>query len=336
MSFCPYCGALIKSATEPAANCPACGRPLPSAESGLKSPGYKPPQYLKDAAIALAILVLLVLLWRVLTRPDFLGGDRYGIRTKIFGPSGIRVSEILGESQGSGDSSLRNPNGSANDLGVTSTNATNITSVGSNPTRPTGSSVASDDTLITNRPVKAIVNSPTDFSYTNEPAGGSTTSADAASLAQRLSAVGAKSGDVEFSLSWNNFNDLDLHCIDPRGVEIWYSHTRSELTGGELDHDANIDGMSATPVENIYWPVGGAPAGIYNVFVVYYAPHGSRDPTQFTVRTVVKGQTNYFAHNISYTGIREKYWICSIMYDPRNPDPVKQKRFMGPGATAPR
>ncbi len=330
MSFCPYCGASIKSPTESTANCPACGRGLPAA-AGPKPAAYKPPRYLKDAAIALAIFVVLMLLWRVLKRPELLGGDRYGIRTKIFGPSGIHLAEILGDDQGGGNSPPRNPGGATNGGGAFATNATNGTFAGSNRTRPPGSSVAGDDSLITNRLVKAIVNSPADYSYTNGPAGGSASSSDAAALAQRLSEVGAKTGDIQFSLSWNNYNDLDLHCVDPKGAEIWYSNTKSTLTGGELDHDANLDGSTTTPVENIYWPPGGAPAGVYQVFVVYYAPHGSADPTQFTVRALVKNQTNYFTYSINYTGRREKFWICTIQYDPGNPDPAKRRRFLNPG-----
>lgn len=197
------------------------------------------------------------------------------------------------------------------------------------PARIPGDSLLTDDSLITNRPVKIMVDSPTDFSYTNAPTGGSATSPEAASLARRLGEVGAKSGDIQLSLSWNNLNDLDLHCIDPSGIEIWYSNTNSPQTGGQLDHDANASGSyTSSPVENIFWPVSGAPAGFYQVFVVFYAQHGSPDPTRFTVRTLVKGQTNYFASALSYTGRREKYWICTFKFDPANPDPAKRRFFL--------
>jgi uncharacterized protein YfaP (DUF2135 family) len=147
--------------------------------------------------------------------------------------------------------------------------------------------------------------------------------------------VGAQGGDIQFSLSWNNSNDLDLHCIDPKGVEIWYINTISIATGGTLDHDANASQYTDTPVENIYWPVGGAPAGIYQVFVVHYAQHHSPDPTYYTVRVVVRGQTNYFFRAISYTTNRQKNWICTIQYDPANPDPSKRRRFLNPGQVRP-
>ncbi|MFM7908347.1 MAG: YfaP family protein, partial [Microcystis sp.] len=101
-------------------------------------------------------------------------------------------------------------------------------------------------------------------------------------LTKRLQREGAKTGDVQLSLLWNNYNDLDIHCIDPSGEEIYYSHKRSQ-SGGELDVDMNASGrQSKEPVENIYWPAGGAPKGKYQVFVNHYANHGDADPTAFT------------------------------------------------------
>lgn len=93
-----------------------------------------------------------------------------------------------------------------------------------------------------------------------------------AEFKERLSAAGAKTGDVQLSLIWFNRNDLDLHCIDPSGFEISYSQRKSR-TGGELDVDRNAGCVQPTdePVENIFWPVGGAPNGIYRVFVNFYS-----------------------------------------------------------------
>jgi hypothetical protein len=339
MSFCPYCGTSIESPAEPIAKCPACGKALPVSASpdekkGIVSPmpprAYRPPRFLKDAVILLAIFILLMLLWRLMTRPKFLGNNNYAIRTKIFGPLGMNLAQTIAGDIDGENSSPHSPIASSNAANVSLTNGGGTVLL-SNQNPAPGKLPVSDDSLITNHPAKAIVESPADFSYTNEPSGGGTSSQEAASLAHRLDEVGAKTGDVQFSLSWDNRNDLDLHCIDPKGAEIWYSHTESTLTGGRLDHDANVDGSTSSPVENIFWPVGGAPAGIYQVFVVYYAQHGSPDPTRFTVRTVVKNQTNYFSHTIAYTGRREKYWICTIQFDPSNPDPAKRRLFLNPG-----
>lgn len=118
-------------------------------------------------------------------------------------------------------------------------------------------------------------------------------------LSKRLEREGAKTGDVQLSLSWNNYNDLDIHCIDPLGEEIYFSRKRSQ-SGGELDVDMNAGGQqSKEPVENIYWPAGGAPSGKYQVFVNYYAQYDSADSTSFTVGVKEKNKTQEFSGLIS-------------------------------------
>ena len=119
-------------------------------------------------------------------------------------------------------------------------------------------------------------------------------------LTRRLQREGAKTGDVQLSLLWNNYNDLDIHCIDPSGEEIYYSHKQAQ-SGGELDVDMNAGGpRSNEPVENIYWPGGGAPKGKYRVFVNHYANHGNADPTAFTVGVLVEGRSQEFSGSISH------------------------------------
>jgi MFS family permease len=116
-------------------------------------------------------------------------------------------------------------------------------------------------------------------------------------LNARLQRAGAQSGDVQISLMWGNQNDLDLHVIDPNGEEIFFKHRRSR-SGGELDVDMNADvrsGLTSQPVENVYWPSGGAPLGTYKIFVNHYRNHGAPDPTNFLVGVLVGG-------NVSVTG----------------------------------
>lgn len=116
---------------------------------------------------------------------------------------------------------------------------------------------------------------------------------------RRLEREGAKSGDVQLSLMWNNYNDLDLHCIDPRGEEIFYRHKRSR-SRGELDVDMNAGGrQSNKPVENIYWPKGKAPTGKYRVFVNHFKNQGDADPTVFTVGVTEHGRSQEFSGQIS-------------------------------------
>jgi hypothetical protein len=100
-------------------------------------------------------------------------------------------------------------------------------------------------------------------------------------LSTRITSVGT--GDVQVTLSWDTDSDVDLHVVDPAGEEVFYAQRRS-ASGGELDLDSNagcvIDGVRN---ENITWPVGHAPRGLYTVRVDYWSSCGvSR--TNFTVR----------------------------------------------------
>jgi uncharacterized protein YfaP (DUF2135 family) len=147
-------------------------------------------------------------------------------------------------------------------------------------------------------------------------------------MERRLGQVGAKGGDLQFSLFWRNINDLDLHGIDPANEEIYFQNKISSRTGGELDVDQNAHlPYNSTPVENIYWPLGVAPAGLYRIYVVFYAERVGGG-TPFTVRTVVRGKTNFFSATIFYTGQRERNWICTLRYDPDDPDPAKRYLFL--------
>ena len=102
-------------------------------------------------------------------------------------------------------------------------------------------------------------------------------------LQERLDREGARSSDVQVSLMWNNFNDLDLHIVCPSGERI-HGGNKISKCGGELDVDANVRPETKKPVENVFWPEGTAPAGQYQVYVHHYKKHKkrrSRDPTKF-------------------------------------------------------
>jgi hypothetical protein len=117
-------------------------------------------------------------------------------------------------------------------------------------------------------------------------------------LRARLEREGARSSDVQVSLMWNNYNDLDLHVVCPSGERI-HGGNRKSSCGGELDVDANVRPDSRKPVENVVWPEGQAPAGTYQVFVHYYKKHKkrrSKDPTKFQVIA------NAYGDLMEYTG----------------------------------
>ena len=85
-----------------------------------------------------------------------------------------------------------------------------------------------------------------------------------AELQSRLNREGAMSGDVQISLMWENYNDLDLHVVCASGERIHGGNKKSEC-GGELDVDANVRPETKKPVENVVWPGVTAPPGSYQV-----------------------------------------------------------------------
>lgn len=124
-------------------------------------------------------------------------------------------------------------------------------------------------------------------------------------------------GDVQVLLSWNNLNDLDLSCSDPNGDMIWYRNKRVR-SGGQLEIDMNVEYPdSKNPIENIYWPVGGAPKGKYNVYVRYYKQHVANATSPFKVKV------KYGSEEKEYEGTLERQndviQICSfVLGDPNN------------------
>jgi hypothetical protein len=97
-------------------------------------------------------------------------------------------------------------------------------------------------------------------------------------------------GDVQVTLRWDTPVDLDLHVIDPLGEEIYFNHSFSQ-SGGTLDVDANGGCDNDTPVENVFWPTGGAPFGRYQVFVVFYQDCGYTGANAYALTILVDGQT---------------------------------------------
>ncbi len=134
-------------------------------------------------------------------------------------------------------------------------------------------------------------------------------------LNQRLIREGAKSGSIQISLMWDNYNDLDLHCIDPFGEEIYYGHRKS-YSGGELDVDMNVSPESLRPVENIYWQEGNAPIGQYTVILRHYSNHrcgvNCKDPTKYKIRIKIGNKIKEYTGSISHP---QKYrTICTFNY----------------------
>lgn len=117
---------------------------------------------------------------------------------------------------------------------------------------------------------------------------------------ERQKREGAKSGDVQLTLIWNNINDLDLHCINPSGEHIYFSNKKAPH-GGELDVDMNASQpYSEKPVENIFFPTNGAALGTYQVLVHHYSNKGGNDPTAFQVAVKANGEIKQYSGSLSY------------------------------------
>ena len=118
-------------------------------------------------------------------------------------------------------------------------------------------------------------------------------------------------GDVQVLLSWNDYNDLDLACIDPNEDCVWYKnkHVRS---GGLLEIDMNVEpGDSESPIENIYWPVGQAPAGTYYVMGWMYKQHEANIiSSPYKLKVVYGDKTEEFEGTLSMDD--GKVRLCSF------------------------
>lgn len=123
-------------------------------------------------------------------------------------------------------------------------------------------------------------------------------------------------GDVQITLRWDADVDLDLHVIDPYGEEIYYQ-TPSSNSGGILDVDANAacEDMRTAPVENVFWPSGGAPHGSYQAVAVYYMTCDYQGPVDYQITIKLDGivvQTS--AGTISSTNSFEEDQIIYFDY----------------------
>lgn len=100
------------------------------------------------------------------------------------------------------------------------------------------------------------------------------------SIKERVKAAGGRvDADLRCSLSWFNFDDLDLHLVEPGGNEIYYRQKNSVRTGGQLDVDMNAgSGTTRSAVENIFYPDKAKMIeGMYRLFVNQYSQRESVD-----------------------------------------------------------
>lgn len=120
-------------------------------------------------------------------------------------------------------------------------------------------------------------------------------------LDERLEREGGKSGAVQVSLAWDDYNDLDLHLFCPSGERIYFNNKDSEC-GGELDVDMNVKPVSDNAVENVVWQKN-PPKGTYKVGVHFYKYHrkrGTKRRTKYRLRVSIFGKIQEYSGMIKY------------------------------------
>ena len=118
---------------------------------------------------------------------------------------------------------------------------------------------------------------------------------------ERLEREGGKSGAVQVTLSWDDYNDLDLHLFCPNGERIYFNNKISDC-GGVLDVDMNVKPVSNNPVENIVWEKIPNP-GKYKVGVHFYKhfrKKKSKKTCKFRLRVVVDADSREYQGSITY------------------------------------
>ena len=123
------------------------------------------------------------------------------------------------------------------------------------------------------------------------------------SMKERVKAVGGKvDGVLRFSIQWNDTseysrNDLDAHCLEPKGgTHIYYASDarkpgRSKF-GGQLDVDITNPKKGVPEVENITWSnKNKMKPGVYKFWVHQFSNQGGKDGFIKTEQSVTEETT---------------------------------------------
>lgn len=109
-------------------------------------------------------------------------------------------------------------------------------------------------------------------------------------------AGGNVSGDLCCRLAWSNFDDLDLHMLEPGGSHIYYGNRESH-SGGQLDVDMNAGGgRTRDPVENIFYQTRRRMReGVYQLYVNNFSKRETID-VGFEVEIDYLGSIHRFSY----------------------------------------
>jgi hypothetical protein len=114
------------------------------------------------------------------------------------------------------------------------------------------------------------------------------------SIKERVKKAGGNvtNAKLRISLSWFNFDDLDLHVVEPGGFHIYFRDKCGHY--GSLDVDMNAgSGATRSPVENVSCVKVGD--GVYSVYVQNYAKRETSD-AGFVVEVENRGKLSHFTY----------------------------------------
>jgi len=121
-------------------------------------------------------------------------------------------------------------------------------------------------------------------------------------IREKMEYYGVSMGNVTFTLSWKNWNDLDLHVTCPDGTDIYHGNKKCEQCNGFLDLDMNVcccpngcpkKKCSNESIENCFFNT--PKMGIYKVHVKGYneePKNNSSYSTPFEVRVETHDKKN--------------------------------------------
>lgn len=150
-------------------------------------------------------------------------------------------------------------------------------------------------------------------------------------MKQNVKAAGGNvDGILRFSIMWNegqnDNSDLDAHCKEPDGNEIFFGNCRKPSVsrcGGQLDIDIThpMTQMVGKPsVENITWAdMSRMKPGVYKFFVNQYAARGSKG---FKAEIEFNGELFAFEYNSPVSG---NVQVAEVTLDKNGNFSIKEK-----------
>ena len=129
------------------------------------------------------------------------------------------------------------------------------------------------------------------------------------SIKERVKQAGGNvDGELRISLSWFNFDDLDLHVIEPGGNHIYYGNRERKL---DVDMNA-VGAQSSTPVENICYGNNNIEEGNYSIYVNNFSKRATTS-VGFHVQVECRGEVFDFEYSSS-PGQNKNIDIASFSY----------------------